>query len=99
MLGGGINIWIAAVALLPRNDNIDPAHVCAEITIAETNSAFSVDSGTKFILESLKERLPNIDAPPITMARPVCRARHTAGALPVRWFAMSNLHPALAQNP
>jgi hypothetical protein len=55
MLGGGINIWIAAVTLLPRNDNIDPAPVCAEITIAETNSAFSVDSGTKFILESLKE--------------------------------------------
>lgn len=99
MLGGGINIWIAAVALLPRNDNIDPAPVCAEITIAETNSAFSVDSGTKFILESLKERLPNIDAPPITMARPVCRARHTAGALHVHWYAIFSHRPVPAQNP
>ena len=99
MLGGGINIWIAAVALLPRNDNIDPAPVCAEITIAETNSAFSVDSGTKFILESLKERLPNIDAPPITMVRPVCLGTHILGAQHAHWFATFSHRPVSAQNP
>ena len=61
MLGGGINIWIVAVALLPRNDNIDPVPACAGMTcysagttIVETIT-FSVDSRTKFVLESLKE--------------------------------------------
>ena len=58
MLGGGINIWIAAVALLPRNDNIAPVPACAGMTIVETIT-FSVDSRTTFILESLKDNHSN----------------------------------------
>jgi hypothetical protein len=66
MLGGGINIWIAAVALFPHNDNIDPVpfpraapspgmtRYSAGTTIVETIT-FRVDHRTKFVLESLKE--------------------------------------------